>query len=130
MLQIIALVHRDRGTLPERRVELYKECTDVLLERWDKAKGLDVLLSAAEARQLLQPVALWMHSVENRREVSKGERLDFIGPRLPQIQRDVKGEELLTSWRERSGIFKGEGDTYFFHHLSFQEYLTGLLFRI
>jgi len=33
MLQIIALVHRDRGTLPERRIELYKECTDVLLER-------------------------------------------------------------------------------------------------
>lgn len=28
------------GTLPERRIELYKECTDVLLERWDKAKNL------------------------------------------------------------------------------------------
>ncbi len=46
MLQIIALVNRDRGALPDRRVELYKECTDVLLERWDKAKGLEVLLSA------------------------------------------------------------------------------------
>jgi formylglycine-generating enzyme required for sulfatase activity len=124
MLQIIALVHRDRGTLPERRVELYKECTDVLLERWDKAKGLDVLLSAAEARQLLQPVALWMHSVENRREVSKPEILDFIAPILPRIKRQVNSEELLQSWQERSGIFKGEGDIYFFHHLSFQEYLT------
>jgi hypothetical protein len=124
MLQIIALVHRDRNTLPERRVELYKECTDVLLERWDKAKGLDVLLSAAEARRLLQPVALWMHSVENRREVSKQEILDFIAPVVPQIKHEVNPEELLKSWQERSGIFKGEGESYFFHHLSFQEYLT------
>jgi formylglycine-generating enzyme required for sulfatase activity len=124
MLQIIALVHRDRGTLPERRVELYKECTDVLLERWDKAKGLDVVLSAAQSRQLLQPVALWMHSVENRREVSQQEILQFIAPIVPQIERSVNPEDLLKSWQERCGIFKGEGETYFFHHLSFQEYLT------
>jgi formylglycine-generating enzyme required for sulfatase activity len=124
MLQIIALVHRDRGTLPERRIELYKECTDVLLERWDKAKNLPVPLSAAEARQLLQPVALWMHSVENRREVSKQEILAFIASILPRLTAKVAGEDLLKSWQERSGIFKGEGETYFFHHLSFQEYLT------
>ncbi len=124
MLQIIALVHRDRGTLPERRIELYKECTDVLLERWDKAKNLPVPLSATEARQLLQPVALWMHSVENRREVSKQEILVFIASILPRISDKVAGEDLLQSWQERSGIFKGEGETYFFHHLSFQEYLT------
>lgn len=124
MLQIIVLVHRDRGTLPERRVELYKECTDVLLERWDKAKGLEVLLSAAQARQLLQPIALWMHSVENRREVSKAELLEFMQPHLGRIKREVDPEELLRNWQERSGIFKGEGDIYFFHHLSFQEYLT------
>jgi len=124
MLQIIALVHRDRGTLPERRIELYKECTDVLLERWDKAKGLNVVLSAAEARQLLQPVALWMHSVENRREVGKQEILDYITPILPRLNNKANAEELLQSWQERSGIFKGEGGIYFFHHLSFQEYLT------
>lgn len=124
MLQIIALVHRDRGTLPERRVELYKECTDVLLERWDKAKGLEVLLSAAQARQLLQPIALWMHSEENRREVSKAELLEFMQPHLGRIKREVDPEELLQNWQDRSGIFKGEGDIYFFHHLSFQEYLT------
>lgn len=124
MLQIIALVHRDRGTLPERRVELYKECTDVLLERWDKAKGLEVLLSAAQARQLLQPIALWMHSADNRREVSKAELLAFMQPHLGRIKREVDPEELLQNWQERSGIFKGEGEVYFFHHLSFQEYLT------
>jgi len=52
LLQIIALVHRDRGTLPQRRVELYEECTNVLLEKWDMAKGLDVLLTARQARKI------------------------------------------------------------------------------
>lgn len=46
ILQITALVHRDRGTLPERRVELYDECTNVLLEKWDMAKGLHVPVTA------------------------------------------------------------------------------------
>ncbi|MCG3154844.1 MAG: Hercynine oxygenase [bacterium] len=124
MLQIIALVHRDRGTLPERRVELYQECTDVLLERWDKAKGMEVPLTAAQARQLLQPLALWMHSVENRREVRKQEILKFLKPVLPRIKPEANADNLLSSWRERSGIFKGEGNTFFFQHLSFQEYLT------
>lgn len=32
-LQIIALIHRDRDTLPQRRVELYGECANVLLEK-------------------------------------------------------------------------------------------------
>lgn len=124
MLQIIAFIHRDRYILPDRRIELYKECTDVLLERWDKAKGMQVLLSAIQARQLLQPIALWMHSVEHRREVTKEDILDFIAPVLPRIKLEVNGEDLLKSWQERSGIFKGEGNIYFFHHLSFQEYLT------
>jgi len=124
MLQIIALVHRDRGMLPDRRVELYKECTDVLLERWDKAKGLEVLLSAVDARRLLQPVALWMHSVQNRREVSEKEIYDFIRPHLSRIKKKVNAQDLMKSWQERSGIFKGEGDMFFFNHLSFQEYLT------
>jgi predicted NACHT family NTPase len=58
ILQITALVHRDRGTLPERRVELYDECTNVLLEKWDMAKGLKVTLSARQARQILRP---WLY---------------------------------------------------------------------
>jgi hypothetical protein len=79
MLQIIALVHRDRGALPERRVELYDECTNVLLEHWDRAKkGLDVRLTAKEARRVLQPVAYWMHQVPERHYAKRRELLPLI----------------------------------------------------
>ena len=38
---VIALVHRYRAQLPERRSELYEEAVQVLLGHWDEAKGLE-----------------------------------------------------------------------------------------
>lgn len=35
MLTVIALVHRDRVKLPDRRAELYAEAVDVLLGKWE-----------------------------------------------------------------------------------------------
>ncbi|MBN1485616.1 MAG: NACHT domain-containing protein, partial [Chloroflexia bacterium] len=40
MLTVIALVHRDRVKLPDRRAELYDEAVEVLLGKWEEAKGL------------------------------------------------------------------------------------------
>ena len=126
LLQIIALVHRDRGTLPQRRVELYEECTNVLLEKWDMAKGLDVLLSAREARQILQPLALWLHEEDERRSAPMDEIKRVIKEPLEKIGKsNVDTETLLTNIRDRSGIFMGYSESeYGFTHLSFQEYLS------
>lgn len=126
LLQIIALVHRDRGALPQRRVELYNECTNVLLEKWDMAKGLDVLLSARQARQILQPLALWLHGKDERRSAPMGEIKAAIQESLEEIGKsDIDPEKLFLNIRDRSGIFIGYSETeYGFTHLSFQEYLS------
>ena len=125
MLQIIALVHRDRGTLPRRRVELYEECTNVLLEHWDRAKGLDTGLSAREARQVLQPVALWMHGETSRIHARESEMLPVIEDHVARLPRPLDAAQFLRSVRDRSGLLTGYGvDEYGFQHLSFQEYLA------
>ncbi|MBF8277704.1 MAG: putative signal transduction protein with Nacht domain [Candidatus Brocadiaceae bacterium] len=126
LLQIIALVHRDRGTLPQRRVELYEECTNILLEKWDMAKGLDVLITAREARQILQPLALWLHEVDERRSASMEDIKKVIKEPLECIGKsDIDPEKLLSNIRDRSGIFMGYSETeYGFTHHSFQEYLA------
>ncbi|RQW02253.1 NACHT domain-containing protein, partial [candidate division KSB1 bacterium] len=80
MLQLIALVHYDFKTVPDRRVELYQKCVDLLLQKWDEAKGLKTLLTAKEARQVLQPLALWLHSQENRRQATYEEILAQMAP--------------------------------------------------
>ncbi len=126
LLQIIALVHRDRGTLPQRRVELYEECINVLLERWDLAKGLEVLITARQAREILQPLALWLHEKDGRRCAPMDKLLPVIKKPLRNIgQADIDPTELLMNIRDRSGIFMGHSEReYGFNHLSFQEYLT------
>ncbi len=125
VLQIIALVHRDRGRLPQRRVELYDECTNVLLEKWDMAKGLDVLLSAREARAILQPLALWLHGEVDRRSAGLEEIKEVIKVPLEELGKsNLNPDELLKNIRDRSGIFMGYSESeYGFTHLSFQEYL-------
>ncbi len=125
ILQIIALVHRDRGRLPQRRVELYDECTNVLLEKWDMAKGLNVLLTAREARSILQPLALWLHGEAGRRSARLEEIIKVINGPLEELGKsDLNPEELLRNIRDRSGIFMGYSESeYGFTHQSFQEYL-------
>jgi formylglycine-generating enzyme required for sulfatase activity len=125
MLQIIALVHRDRGTLPRRRVELYEECTNVLLEHWDRARGLDTGLSAREARRVLQPVALWMHGETGRIHARESAILPVIEDHVARLPRPLDAAQFLRSVRDRSGLLTGHGvDEYGFQHLSFQEYLA------
>lgn len=126
LLQIIALVHRDRGTLPRRRVELYEECTNVLLEKWDAAKGLNISISAKEARELLQPLALWLHGEKGRRYAPLDDIVQVVRRPLEDMKKKGIGpEELLRNIRDRSGIFMGFSEKeYGFTHLSFQEFLA------
>lgn len=126
LLQITAQVHRARGHLPERRVELFEESTNILLEKWDMAKGLDVPIQAREARKLLQPVALWLHQKDERRSAPLEEIIKVIEKPLGEIGKSrLNAEELLRNIRDRSGIFMGYShDEYGFIHLSFQEYLA------
>ncbi|MCK4761084.1 MAG: SUMF1/EgtB/PvdO family nonheme iron enzyme [Candidatus Aminicenantes bacterium] len=127
MLQIVALIRRDRGTaLPQRRVELYNECVNVLLENWNIAKGLSVLLSARESRRLLQPLALWLHEQEERRSAPLEEIVEQLKEPLESLGKSsIDTKKLLFNIRDRSGIFLGYSESeYGFAHLGFQEYLA------
>lgn len=123
MLQILCLVHRDRKHLPERRVELYGECCQVLLELWRRAKGMPVVLTATQALKLLQPLAHWLH-VQERKEATAGEIQPLLaGPLRDLGRKPEEAETLLAAIRDQSGILVNVGEAYTFLHLSFQEYL-------
>ena len=130
MLQIVCLLHRSRGSMPKRRTELYEECIQVLLEKWDEAKGLEVYLTATEARQVLRPLALWLHGEEGRTYAEADQVRAILLPHLARVKRNTREAEeqidrVLTSVRDRSGLFVGFDVTrYGFHHLSFQEFLA------
>ena len=125
LLTIVAMVHRYRATLPKRRVDLYHECTEVLLGYWDEAKGIAGQLDWARKRRVLEPLAYWMHK-RGRREAENNQVEQVVAEALPTVgEKSTSAQEFLNNVRERSGLLMERGlDIYGFSHLTFQEYLT------
>ena len=138
MLTVIALVHRDRVKLPDRRAELYQEAVDVLLGKWDEARGLpestildDRPFDLGDRRLVLQQLALTMH--ERALKEIDAEPLQAIlaqqfgGAVAEPRERDAAVARFLQVIQERTGLLiaRAEG-TYAFSHLTFQEYLAAL----
>ena len=135
LLTVIALVHRYRAHLPERRAELYEECVEVLLGYWDEAKGLREIsvpglkLDAGDKRSLLEPVALWMHE-RQLREIDREMLLRQLRGLFEPLSADTReagkrAEAFVGVIGARSGLLQERGlGVYSFSHLTFQEYLT------
>ncbi len=138
MLTVIAMVHRDRVKLPDRRAELYAEAVDVLLGKWEEAKGLaeaPVLdgrpFDTGDRRLMLQSLALRLHEGQ-RKEIAAGDLRQWLGEMFRPLVADWREVEravdrFLGVIEERTGLLvaRGEG-VYGFSHLTFQEYLAAL----
>jgi len=138
MLTVIALIHRDRVKLPDRRAELYQEAVDVLLGKWDEAKSVQESLivsdrpfDISDRRLVLQHLALAMHEqaikeidAEPLREILAEE---LSGAVIDPRELEAAVARFLHVIRERTGLLiaRAEG-TYAFSHLTFQEYLAAL----
>ncbi len=128
MLVIMAFVHRVGKGLPERRVQLYDDCVNILLEHWNKETDREPI-PADLGRTILRPIAFWMHCQPERRSAVRAEIEPLIAPALARTH--LLGElrnptRFLEVLRDRStGLFTGiNEDEYAFQHLTFQEYLA------
>ncbi len=139
MLTVIAMVHRDRVKLPDRRAELYAEAIDVLLGKWEEAKGLqpDVAIldnrpfDTGDRRVMLQQIALKMHE-RQLKEVTSEELQRWLTALFLEVTKDQRAaeravERFLHVIEERTGLLTARGEgVYAFSHLTFQEYLAAL----
>jgi predicted NACHT family NTPase len=130
LLTMITTVHRRGSALPGKRVELYKEICQILLERRRRAKGLVDLLTAGQYLSVLQGLALDL-MLRNTRTFMLSDVEDLLRQRLSLVARnEFRPTYFLRHIREVSGLLveKEEG-VYEFVHLSFQEYLGSLEIR-
>lgn len=130
LLTMIAMVHRYRGQLPGRRVELYSEICDVLLGHWRAAIGVQDSLTAIQKRVALQPLAAAMMQ-RNTREISTEDAVAIITEPLKQVglTEQQAGVPFLKDVEAGSGLLaEQENGIWRFAHLSFQEYLTACYF--
>jgi predicted NACHT family NTPase len=127
LLTMIATVHRRGSALPGKRVELYREICQVLLERRQRAKRIPDKLTAAQKQSVLQALALALMKQETRSFTLSDVRSLVQSRLVLVIKDDLEADQFLTQAREVSGLLvaKEEG-IYEFAHLSFQEYLAAV----
>ncbi len=63
LLSLIVIVYEEQLDLPERRAELYKQCVDTLLTKWDASRNIRRLraFKPEHKRHLLEEVAWHFH---------------------------------------------------------------------
>lgn len=138
MLTVIALIHRDQVELPKRRAELYAEAVDVLLGKWDDARGVqdgwqlaDKPFDLGDRRLVMQALALHMHELQIK-EIDRDPLHRFLEQELAGAIDDAKARHgavtaFLKLVEERSGLLMARAEgSYAFSHLTFQEYLAAL----
>ena len=136
LLTTMALVKRKVGKLPSRRVDLYWEAVQVLLN-W--RQEVDSPIDHREAVPQLEYLAYAMcdRGVQQLREDEILAFLHQMRQEYPQIHqlKDHTPEEFLRLLERRTGILVEVGEVrhngkpisvFEFRHLTFQEYLAGL----
>ena len=127
LLQIMAILWKERKFLPNRRQDLYSAALDYLLEYRDRARDREPLLSAEDTRRVLAPVALWMQEVLCFDEADRKTMHEQMQQKLDILEGKHKAEELCQTLVDRAGILVGHGKkTYMFRHKTFREFLAGV----
>ncbi|MFC1713068.1 NACHT domain-containing protein [Candidatus Poribacteria bacterium] len=127
LLTFLYHVYKYNMELPRRRVELYNQSVNLMLD-WDMKTNRPTHIRVKERdpkREVLKKVAYYYHTNETR-ELSEEELVKQVGIYLPDsLKGDFTARQLIREIENSSGILRHKtAETYEFIHLTFQEYLT------
>ncbi len=151
LLTMLAILHYNRNELPEDRVEVYEQCVDLLLDRWEPRRTPGVLhigllarldipnLKTEQLREELHKLALQAHAQppgdDGRGLLNRGK----VSWNLVEFFRRLRVDDPLSrvdlfidGLVKDAGLLQAPADDRFaFPHLTFQEYLAtcGLVSR-
>ena len=129
LLTLITLVYEDQLDLPERRAELYKQCVNVLLTKWDASRNVIRRREfKPEQKSLLLEEIAWHFHLQGKRYFSEPELLKCIATFLPFVGlMPEKNSQVLAEIAAENGLLKEQAhDWYGFLHLTLQEYFVAL----
>jgi len=116
LLHLICLIFQNRGDFPFKRVDLYKEAIDLLLEKWNQFNERTQIydINLIEIKKALRQIAT-VNFEQGKYYLEEWEIIQFL-------------EEGCQNWLNievLSGVLiKREWKTYTFSHQTLQEYLT------
>jgi len=148
LLTMLALLQRQVGALPQRRIQLYDLYIYALVQNWEENRSRGVRLKAPkridtlEAENILIPLALWLQQNKPSGTATRTELLRQITciflreagynpdatdiPAIVCADAERRAENFLADMRQFSGLLVECGQNAFgFRHLTFQEYFAG-----
>jgi formylglycine-generating enzyme required for sulfatase activity/energy-coupling factor transporter ATP-binding protein EcfA2 len=127
LLQIMALLWKERDRLPDSRVELYDGALHYLLGYRDEKNGIKPLMPPPDARQVLAPLALWMQEEVREDEAEKEPMVEKLQEELRVLTSPPPAATFFDYLVNRAGLLVRDGQTsrYRFSHKTFREYLAG-----
>jgi formylglycine-generating enzyme required for sulfatase activity/energy-coupling factor transporter ATP-binding protein EcfA2 len=129
LLQIMALIWKERDRLPDSRIELYEGALYYLLGYRDERKGIKPLttLHPDAQKRVLAPVALWMQEEMREDEAEKNRIEERLQEELRLVSDPPLASDFFNCLVNRAGLLVRDGQTsrYRFSHKTFREYLAG-----
>jgi formylglycine-generating enzyme required for sulfatase activity len=127
LLQIMAIIWKDRKHLPDSRSALYDAALNYLLVHRDKEKEIESLLPVEQSRRVLTPTALWMQEELQRDEAPKAAMHEKMRPILKTLEGQPEALTFCEYLRDRAGLIADyDKEHYIFRHKSFREFLSAL----
>lgn len=127
LLSLIIIVYEDQLDLPDRRSELYKQCVETLLNKWDSSRNTLRLkeFKTEHKEQLLEEVA-WHFHLRGQRYFPESELLSVIANISTTIGfQSVQRKQILDEIVTVTGLLKEQAyGWYGFLHLTLQEYFA------
>jgi len=127
LLQIIAVIWKERHVLLRARGDLYEAAVKYLLDYRDSYRDIVPLLTAKKAIRVLSPLAMWMQDELHKDELERKAMHEQVQAVLDTMDDQIQAKAFCQNVRDRAGLIADYGqDHYIFRHKSIREYLAGL----
>lgn len=127
LLALITLIFEQRGSLPQRRTEVYRRCADLLLREWDAHRQRERFprFLVEHKEEILRSIAWELHR-EGVRHVEHQRLLKLLREVLPSVGlQPGMAEDVLREITTHHGLIRSYGaDWYGFVHFALQEYFA------
>ncbi|MDT5122856.1 MAG: hypothetical protein QOC96_2338 [Acidobacteriota bacterium] len=123
LILLMELVEENKE-VPASITELYERFTDIILGRYDKKKGIEVLFEYTVKKRFLAALAYRKFLSQGRMEISREDYIAFLDDYASEYSLDAEYLSSFIREIERAGILRLDEDEVSFGHRSFLDYFA------